>query len=275
VARRHGADGGEKAENLAKVAFCRTVIETANVSFAHQSMSFRKRSAGEKRRAASRTRVAESLERALLAVVDAVRRPLPRAKGKVIAGDSRRVHDVVGPERFARVVTSPPYPNRMSYVRELRPYMYWLGYLSDRRDAGELDWRAIGGTWGAATSRLGSWRRDPAVNVPFDGFDRIVNRIARHEPLLARYVERYFEDMTHHTQSLARVVAPGGRVQYVVGNSKFYDVLLPAHEIFASLFEHAGFAGTNVIVLRKRTSKRELFEYLVEAHLPSKRASRR
>jgi hypothetical protein len=146
--------------------------------------------------------------------------------------------------------------------------MYWLGYLSERRDAGELDWQAIGGTWGAATSRLSRWRRDAVVAVPFNGFDKLAGRIERHEPLLARYVERYFEDMTHHTRNLARVVVPGGRVQYVVGNSKFYDVLLPAHEIYAALFEHAGFTKAKIVVLRKRTSKRELFEYLVEAEMP-------
>lgn len=274
VARRHGGRAGDKALDIARVVFCRAVIENANVSFSHQSMSFRKGDVAGSN-GASRAQVADSLERALAVVVDAVERPLPRSKGKVLAGDSRNVHEVVGRARFARVVTSPPYPNRMSYVRELRPYMYWLGYLIDRRDAGELDWRAIGGTWGAATSRLGSWRPDPDVRVPFDGFDSIVRRIAKHEPLLARYVERYFEDMTHHASSLARVMMPGGRIQYVVGNSKFYDVLLPAHEIFAVLFERAGFVRSNVVVLRKRTSKRELFEYLVEAELPVGRRSRR
>ena len=35
--------------------------------------------------------------------------------------------------------------------------MYWLGYLEQPRDAGELDWQAIGGTWGAATSRVAAW----------------------------------------------------------------------------------------------------------------------
>ena len=59
--------------------------------------------------------------------------------------------------RFDLVVTSPPYANRMSYIRELRPYMYWLGFLHDAREAGELDWQAIGGTWGVATSRLNDW----------------------------------------------------------------------------------------------------------------------
>jgi DNA modification methylase len=274
VAARHDGSPDAKAMDIAKVAFCRAIIENANVSFAHQSMSFRKEQ-GSAPNGNARARVAESLERALGVVTEAVGNPLPPSTGKVLMGDSRKVHEVVGRARFARVVTSPPYPNRMSYVRELRPYMYWLGYLNERRDAGELDWRAIGGTWGAATSRLGSWRRDGSVDIPFDGFDRIVRKIEKHEPLLARYVERYFEDMAYHAASLARVVVPGGRIQYVVGNSKFYDVLLPAHEIFAALFERAGFVRPNVVVLRKRTSKRELFEYLVEAEGPAERRSRR
>jgi hypothetical protein len=186
----------------------------------------------------------------------------------VLRGDSRRVHEVVGEERFGTVVTSPPYSNRMSYIRELRPYMYWLGYLTDRKDAGELDWRAIGGTWGAATSRLGTWQPNATVRIPFPGFDRIVSKIADRQPLLGSYVHRYFEDMAHHAAGIARVVAPGGRIHYVVGNSKFYDVMLPAEEIFAALFEAAGFEDARVTVLRKRTSKRELYEYLVEATQP-------
>lgn len=277
VARRLEATVGAKSRDLVSVAFCRAVIACANVSFGHQSMSFRKRAIAGARapsRESAGARVSRALADAFSVIAEAVQRRLPVSKGRVLTGDSRRVDDVVGGQRFARVVTSPPYPNRMSYVRELRPYMYWLGYLEERRDAGELDWRAIGGTWGAATSRLTRWQRDPVMAVPFPGFERIVARIDRHEPVLARYVERYFEDMTRHTKNLARVVAPGGRVQYVVGNSKFYDVLLPAEDMFAALFEDAGFTGARVTVLRKRTSKRELYEYLVEAEMPRRNRSR-
>lgn len=267
VARRDSRDASKKAADLASVAFCRTVIECANVSFGHQSMSFRKRDSKGAPRQRTPADVAESLARAFGAVADAVRSPLSKARTRVLAGDSRAVDEVVGPSRFSAVVTSPPYPNRMSYVRELRPYMYWLGYLGERRDAGELDWSAIGGTWGAATSRLSSWRPDPNVTIPFSGFDKLVGRISRRQPILGRYVERYFEDMTRHTESLARVVQPSGSVKYVVGNSKFYDVLVPVQEIFAALFERAGFTRPRIRVLRKRTSKRELYEYLVEAEM--------
>ena len=59
----------------------------------------------------------------------------PRSTGKIILGDSRNV-DKYFSEKFDLVITSPPYPNRMSYIRELRPYMYWLGHLNQPREAG-------------------------------------------------------------------------------------------------------------------------------------------
>jgi hypothetical protein len=255
------------AVDLASIAFCRALIEAANVSFGHQSMSFLK---GERpvRRGAGR-RVGQAIQEGFESVAASAAGPLSRSRSRVFLGDSRGVATVVGTARFRAVVTSPPYSNRMSYIRELRPYMYWLGHLVAKKDAGELDWQAIGGTWGAATSRLVAWRPDPARPVPFPAFDRIVADISRTEPILGHYVHRYFEDMARHVESLVPVLLPGARVSYVVGNSKFYDVMLPAEEIFCALFEASGFSGARFSQVRKRTSKRELYEYLVEATLPS------
>jgi len=62
----------------------------------------------------------------------------------VVYGDSRKLDKENC--KFDMVITSPPYPNRISYIRELRPYMYWLGFLTTGEQAGEMDWEAIGGT---------------------------------------------------------------------------------------------------------------------------------
>jgi hypothetical protein len=66
-------------------------------------------------------------------------------------------------------------------------------------------------------------------------------------------------------RSISEVLARGGQVHYVVGNSKFFDVLVPVERLFAEIFEICGFRNAVVVQLRKRTSKRELYEYLVSA----------
>jgi hypothetical protein len=247
------------AKDLAKLAFCRSLIACANVSFGHQSMSF---GAAETVTPSAR-RVAQALSQALTPILKAARIPLPPSPRSVLLGDARIVAECTQQARFGTVITSPPYVNRMSYVRELRPYMYWLGYLEAPSDAGELDWQAIGGTWGSATSRVAVWegeRKSALADV-----SALTAKIAGRSDVLARYVAKYFFDMQVHVKSLSRVVARGGQVHYVVGNSKFFDVLVPVEQIFAEIFERNGFSDASVVTLRKRTSKRELFEYLVSA----------
>ena len=252
-----------RVHDLALLAFCRALIETALVSFGHQSMSFKSPSAGTERE--EMQQVSEALRGAIESIVGAASPPLPRACVRVVRGDSRALGVSLGERRYGTVVTSPPYANRMSYIRELRPYMYWLGYLVERRDAGELDWQAIGGTWGAATSNLNTWRPLPGQRVEVTGFARLVRDIARRSELLSRYVHRYFVDLTQHVRSLYPLVGRGGQVVYIIGNSKFYDVLVPAEQMLAQILEGARFRHAEVYELRRRTSKTELFEYLVTA----------
>ncbi|MDW8352478.1 MAG: SAM-dependent methyltransferase, partial [Anaerolineae bacterium] len=97
---------------------------------------------------------------------------------------------------------------------------------------------------------------------------RCISGIKKHSDLLGRYVHKYFEDVVLHVKSLATVLAHGARIHYVVGNSKFYDVLLPTEEIYAAIFDAAGFANIAIERIRKRTSKKELFEYIVHAMKP-------
>ena len=186
---------------------------------------------------------------------------------RVLKGDARQLDAIAGLDRYSAIITSPPYPNRMSYVRELRPYMYWLGFLADGRAAGELDWEAIGGTWGIATSNLSRWEGEGTTPGILD--EATMTAIQARSPLLANYVRKYVEDMAMHIGSLSSVMRPGGRATYVIGNSHFYGEPVETQEIFARLFNRAGFVDIEVKELRKRTSKTGLFEYAVSAKRPS------
>lgn len=252
--------------NLIKVVFCRILIQHSNASFNHQSMSFKP----QHQKFMFNTAIDDvsiSWRKALHDVYEAAKSPV-QAKPGIFHGDARSLSKYLTPSHYTCIITSPPYPNRMSYIRELRPYMYWLGYLNSGREAGELDWQAIGGTWGVATSHVSKWQAPLARTIPFEGFDCILEQIKQESDVLSRYVHKYFYDMVDHINELWIITAPGGSINYIVGNSKFYDVLLPVEEIFAALFRTVGFINVEVRPIRKRTSKKELYEYIVSGIKP-------
>lgn len=249
--------------SLLLVAFCRTLIEQSNAAFNHQSMSFK--DDGQMSIDLDIDMGAAFSEDVRFVLSGALDNPT--GIGTVVYADSRWPDKAVtGP--FDVVITSPPYANRMSYIRELRPYMYWLGYLGSGREAGELDWTAIGGTWGVATSRLTDWER---VTGHFESdhlssaLELIAHADNKNGPLLANYVAKYFDDMWSHFQGLTPILAPGAELHYIVGNSKFYGSLVSTELLYAEMLNALGFSGVACRAIRKRNSKKELIEFDVVA----------
>jgi hypothetical protein len=263
------------ASNLLRIAFCQVLIARSRAHFGHQSMSFKPGArtlappAGEGARGGAEAEaISEGLREALERVASAAAVPLPHTRRRVLAVDARQLHATLPIDHYGSVITSPPYANRMSYIRELRPYMYWLKYLEERSAAGVLDWKAIGGTWGSATSKLGSWSPGTSEQPLPASLEPLLMAIAETSPLLSTYVRKYFHDMALHLASLRRVLRRGGTAHFVVGNSKFYDVVVPVERLLAEQFEAAGFRRVTVETLRKRSSKKELYEYLINAQRP-------
>lgn len=248
---------------LLLIAFCRSLIELSNAAFNHQSMSFKDD---------SQLDIGFDVDMACVFSEDVGfvlfgANENPVGEGRVIFGDSRSPADVVeGP--FDLVITSPPYVNRMSYIRELRPYMYWLGFLINGRDAGELDWTAIGGTWGIATSRLTDWKR-PTDHFKshrlFDALDQIAHADNKNGIVLANYVAKYFDDMWTHFKRLTPLLSHGAELHYIVGNSTFYGTLVSTELLYAEMLKELGFDKIECKPIRKRNSKKELLEFDVVA----------
>jgi SAM-dependent methyltransferase len=252
-----------EVRNLLLVAFCRTLIEQSNAAFNHQSMSFK--SEDQQGLLFSLDRCA-SFQEDVRFVLDGASQN-PPGSASVDLGDSRALREVVvGP--FDLVITSPPYANRMSYIRELRPYMYWLGFLENGRDAGELDWTAIGGTWGIATSRLTDWERSEKHfnSTHLTGaLQAIAHADNKNGALLAKYVAKYFDDMWAHFCELPQLLASGAELHYIVGNSTFYGTLVSTERLYAEMLAELGFSQVECRPIRKRNSKKELIEFDVVA----------
>lgn len=266
------ATEGSQVWTLLTIAFCRTMIRTSNAAFDHQSMSFKESNPYNLLQLMT-TNTDRDSELALLFQQDSEivlnsATNNPALAANVALGDARNIGKHIH-HQYELIITSPPYPNRMSYIRELRPYMYWLGYFNEAREAGELDWQAIGGTWGIATSRLQQWRRSNDTCCP-TYLHAILAQIAqaenRHSQLLATYIAKYFEDIWTHLNSMMPVIASGGEVYYIVGNSMFYNILLPVEQIYRDMLLELGLVDVSIEVLRKRNSKKELLEYKVSGH---------
>jgi len=249
--------------NLLLIAFCQTLMRWSNAGYHHPSVTFK---------TVSPSLFAQDEASLILQdFVDIAHQIACSAqenlKGdvEVFLGDARQLECLQG-RLYDVVITSPPYPNRISYVREVRPFLYWLGFLKEPREAGELDWQAIGGTWGVATSRLSSIELEaPSLYAVLGELYEIVQTIDKKNPLLSRYVLRYFQDMQMHFMNLSPLLRAGARVYYVVGNAKFYEVVVPAEQLLARLMETAGIVPTRIEPLRKRNSKKELVEFLISA----------
>ncbi len=267
----HGAIDATTKINSAErtlllIAFCRTLIELSNATFNHQSMSFKEAQSSPSKPLEN----GNEIFRNNLTFVLSGAAENPSGSASVVLGDSRNLRSSID-GKFDLVITSPPYANRMSYIRELRPYMYWLGFLINGRDAGELDWTAIGGTWGIATSRLQDWSAVVTNYIPaylHEILDKISHSDNANGQLLASYIAKYSEDMWKHFYSIKEVLSTSARLHYIVGNSTFYGVLLPTERIYYDMLNELGFKDVNIRPIRKRNSKKELVEFDVSATWP-------
>jgi D12 class N6 adenine-specific DNA methyltransferase len=258
-----------KVKDLLRIAFCRTMMALSNAAFNHQSMSFKDETSKQATLLVDDKKTSFLRQfRDDLCVVESSCLDNPLTEARIEKADARKLASLhLEPNSFDLLITSPPYANRMSYIRELRPYMYWLGFLNEAKEAGELDWEAIGGTWGIATSRLLTWKPSDAF-VPdylFPILEKIRGSHPKNGELMAQYVQKYFDDMFQHFLSVAPLISSGGTTHYIIGNSTFYDHLVPADKIYEDQLNKAGFKNAVAKAIRKRNSKKELVEYHIVA----------
>lgn len=178
-------------------------------------------------------------------------------------GDTRFLSSLVGREKFDLVITSPPYPNRYSYVWNTRPHLYFLDMFAHPKEAAVLDCTTIGGTWGRATTRHAKGEftySDPRVESVVGA---VVAEIRAKDLLMSNYVAMYFDDLHRHILELKKALSPGAVCAYVVGNSRIKKSLVETEQLLSQLFQSAGFKEIRLEQIRKRNSGKGLFETIV------------
>jgi hypothetical protein len=166
-----------------------------------------------------------------------------------------------------RVITSPPYPNRYSYVWNTRPHLYLLGIFDRSSQAATLDLKTIGGTWGTATSSLMKGTVEPAYPVIEEVVTPVASEIRKADNLMANYLLHYFNRLAQQIVSQSRILADNGRCAYVVGCSRLKGVYVETDVLLGKIFEglRLGFRTSRIERIRKRHSGKDLHESIVYA----------
>ena len=177
----------------------------------------------------------------------------------VILGDSTILDSFIKDRLVNRVITSPPYPNRFSYVHTTRPQLFFMDIFDNPSQSAELDIKAIGGTWGRATSDLYNVKIEPYKHLN-SILENIRAELISKSNLMCNYIIKYFNMLDDHIGTLKQVISKDFRGAYVVGNSRIKGVEIHTELILSEIFEARGFNVDELITFRKRGGKAKLYE---------------
>jgi hypothetical protein len=186
---------------------------------------------------------------------------------RIVLQDSSNLNGFDSDNRVDCVITSPPYPNRYSYVWNTRPHLYFFDFLQTPKQASDLDVATIGGTWGTATSSLQKGVVQPINKSVHNAVSSLVESIRRSDNLMANYVMKYFNSLAKQILAMEALLARDARVAYVVGCSEIRGVYVETDVLLGRLFEtlELGYTVRNIERFRKRNSGVNLHESIVYA----------
>lgn len=183
-------------------------------------------------------------------------------KSDIVLGDSTDLGRYLDSKKVDYIITSPPYPNRFSYIHTTRPQLFFLDIISDAKMATDIDLKAIGGTWGKATSNL--QKKPLEINNDIkDIIFPIAESISKQSLLMSNYAINYFNMMHNHVKSLRKVINIKFKGTYVVGNSRLVGNDVYTDILLSKIFQREGYSVDDIKIFRKRGGKKALYETAV------------
>ncbi len=188
------------------------------------------------------------------------------AECTVYHGDSRDIGELLAPASIDAVITSPPYPNEKDYTRTTRLESVLLGFLGGMASLREMK-------QGLVRSNTRNVYKADSDDKWVEGhaeIDRIAKQIEKRrialgkdsgfERMYHRVAKLYFGGMARHLRGLRRVLRPGARLAYVVGDQASYlRVKIRTGKLLAEIAESLGYEvlGLDLFRTRLATATRE------------------
>lgn len=199
----------------------------------------------------------------------------------VCLADARKPTQTVEKNSIDAIITSPPYPNEKDYTRTTRLESVVLGFFEDMSHL-----RSFKKTLLRSNTR-GVYKSDSDDKwvVDIEEIQRLASAIeARRielgktsgfEKMYARVTKLYFGGMARHLSELTKVLKPGAKLAYVVGDQASYlRVMIKTGQILALIAERQGYQVERIDLFRTRfatATQNELREEVVVLRWPGAR----
>ena len=192
--------------------------------------------------------VDELLRRLFVMVSDLPELPTIQSLPSLVTSDAKQL-DAATHLQLDGVITSPPYLNGTNYIRNTRLELWFLGYLTQKRDLRTMRDGMV--TAGINDVASGSRTCDhPEVAALCTRMEQ-----SAYDQRIPKMVSAYFADMDIVFDRVARQSKPGASICLDIGDSQYGGIHVPTHELLARLLERRGFAEVSTVPLRARTSK--------------------
>jgi len=271
LAAVESVDAGAAVRRLLWLAFVAMVRPTSPVGTAQWQYVQPNRSKAKSMTPADAWLAQTSMMASDMAQMQATTKTVPSAR--FLAEDARLEHREVPSAWASHVITSPPYANNYDYADATRLEQSVLGEVSGwsdlkeiRRDLVHACSQHMSGY--AAEEALAHEALDPIRDELLPAYERLSEvrlerggRKAYHSMIVA-----YFLDLAQVWRRLRRVVAGGGEVCFVVGDSAPYGVHVPVERWLGALAVSAGFEAPRFEKTRDRNTKWRNRKHRVPLH---------
>ena len=163
--------------------------------------------------------------------------------GRVVNENLFSANDLLETGSVDLMITSPPYMNNYHYLRNTRPQLYWLSFISSPEEQRTLETGNFGKYWQTV--------RD-AQDIPLTFEHRALENTLKQlretrkaagaygGPGWANYVTTYFNDCQRFMAILKRVLSRNGVGVVVIGNSIIQGMEIRVDEILGDIAVHQG-----------------------------------
>lgn len=205
-------------------------------------------------------------------------------RASVIQGDARYCEGFLKPaQRFAAVISSPPYPTEHDYTRNSRLELALLGFVSDRDSLRAIKGRMIRShTKGiyatdCDSTLMADHKKIQRLVVAID--EKALTKTYGFARLYSRVLCEYFGGLKRHFKSVLPYMLPGSMCAYVVGDqSSYLQVHIPTANLLADMAKDCGFEHVETRQWRTRwstTMSRNIKENILLLRVPQNKSRKR